>query len=80
MSQACSISTGKIYGLQRVCRVCNYARSTVYGHRQQRRFPRPVRRRGPKGPCCDEELAEHIRGILVESPFMVKVIAKYGQS
>ena len=69
MSQACSISTGKIYGLQRVCRVWNYARSTVYEHRQQRRFPRPVHRRGPKGPCCDEELAEHIRGVLVESPF-----------
>lgn len=69
MSQACSISTGKIYGLQRVCRVWNYARSTVYEHRQQRRLPRPVHRRGPKGPCCDKELAEHIREVLVESPF-----------
>ena len=27
MSQACSISTGKTYGLQRVCRVWNFARS-----------------------------------------------------
>ena len=22
-----------------------------------------------KGPCCDEELAEHIQEVLVESPF-----------
>jgi transposase InsO family protein len=49
--------------------VWNIARSTVYEHRQQRQYPRPVTRRGPKGPCCDEELAEHIRQVLVESPF-----------
>jgi len=69
MSQACSISMGKIYGLQRVCRVWNFARSTVYDHRQRRQFPRPVNRRGPKGFYCDEELVEHIREVLIESPF-----------
>ena len=69
MSQACSISIGKIYGLQRVCRVWNVARSTVYEHRQQKQSPRPVNRRGPQGPCSDETLADHIRNVLVESPF-----------
>jgi transposase InsO family protein len=69
MSQACSISTGKIYGLQRVCRAWNIARSTVYEHRKRRKWPCLFNRRGPKGPCCDAELAENIREVLVESPF-----------
>ena len=69
MSQACSISTGKIYGLQRVCRVWNFARSTVYEQRYRRLFPRLTARRGPQGPCSDEQLADHIRTVLVESPF-----------
>ena len=69
MSQACSISTGKTYGLQRVCRVWDFARSTLYEHRQKRRFPRLANRRGPQGPCSDEQLAQHIRTVLVKSPF-----------
>ena len=69
MSQACSISTGRIYGLQRVCRVWRFARSTVYERRHRVKFAHLAARRGPKGPCSDEELAEHIRDVLVESPF-----------
>ena len=69
MSQACSISTGKTYGLQRVCRIWSFARSTIYEHRQQRRFARPVNRRGPQGPCSDEQLADDVRTVLIESPF-----------
>ena len=69
MSQACSISTGKTYGLQRICRVWGIARSTVYEHRRKRHFPRLAARCGPQGPCSDEELVQYIRTVLVESPF-----------
>ena len=69
MSQAYSISTGRIYGLQRVCRVWSVARSTVYEQRRRARDGHAAARRGPQGPCSDEELVEHIRTVLVESPF-----------
>jgi putative transposase len=48
-------------------------RSTVYFHRHQDSIPieqRPeTKKRGPQGPCSDEELVGHIRRILTESPF-----------
>lgn len=69
MSQACSISSGRIYGLQRVCRVWNVARSTVYDQRRRRTGAHGVARRGPQGPCSDEDLVEHIRTVIRESPF-----------
>ena len=70
MSQACSISAGRLYGLQRVCRVWNVARSMVYDQRQRRRTDGPVvARRGPQGPCSDEQLVEHIRTVILQSPF-----------
>ena len=69
MSQACSTSLGKIYGLQRVCRVWGFPRSTIYEQRRKRTDPRPASRRGPQGPCSDEELVKHIRTVLLESPF-----------
>lgn len=69
MSQACSISTGKFYGLQRVCRVWNCSRSTIYEHRRRKANPRQSSRRGPQGPCSDKDLVEYIRTVLLESPF-----------
>jgi hypothetical protein len=93
MSQACSISTGKTYGLQRVCRVWKLARSTVYQHRQKRRFPMSVHRRGPQGPCSDEQLVDHIKDLaptsswsiiferyLLKAHFMAKDTVKCGQN
>ena len=68
MSQACSISVGRIYGLQRVCRVWQIPRSTVYDHRARARTTRVPARRGPQGPCSDEDLVEHIRRVIQESP------------
>ena len=62
MSQATSPSTGKRYGLARVCRVWGVARSSVYWHRHV-----PTEsgtRRGPVGPCTDDELVDHIRRLL----------------
>jgi putative transposase len=67
MSQATSPSTGKPYGLARVCRVWSIARSTVYWQRQERAPLGP--RRGPLGPCADDQLVEHIRRVLEASPF-----------
>ena len=67
MSQATSPSTGKPYGLARVCRVWGIARATIYWQRHERAMPDA--RRGPLGPCTDDELVDHIRCILEASPF-----------
>jgi putative transposase len=67
MSQATSPSSGKPYGLARVCRVWGIARSTVYWQRHERAIP--AARRGPLGPCADDELVAHIRRLLEASPF-----------
>ena len=67
MSQAASPSTGKPYGLARVCRVWQVARSTVYWHRHAP--AEPGARRGPVGPCPDDELVASIRHLLEASSF-----------
>ena len=69
MSGACSISAQRSYGLQRVCRVWAQPRSTVYARRSASRTSTPPRRRGPRGPCGDAELVDHIRRVLEASPF-----------
>jgi putative transposase len=67
MSQATSPSTGKPYGLARVCRAWGLARSTVYWQRHASWASGA--RRGPVGPCADDELVDHIRRVLAASPF-----------
>jgi putative transposase len=67
MSQAISPSTAQSYGLARVCRVWGIARSTVYWQRHEHTMP--AARRGPLGPCTDDELVDHIRRVLQASPF-----------
>jgi putative transposase len=67
MSQATSPSTGQPYGLARVCRVWGRARSTVYWQRHEP--ARAAVRRGPLGPCPDDELVAHIRRVLETSSF-----------
>jgi putative transposase len=67
MSQATSPSTGKPYGLARVCHVWGLARSTIYWQRHERVLPEA--RCGPRGPCTDDELVDHIRRVLEASPF-----------
>src|ERR671938_141381 len=67
MSQATSPSTAKPYGLARVCRVWGIARSTIYWQRHE--CAKPAARRGPLGPCADDELVDHIRRLLEASPF-----------
>ena len=67
MSQTTSPSTGKSYGLARICRVWRVARSTLYWQRHA--SSTPSARRGPVGPCADDELVDHIRRILEASSF-----------
>jgi putative transposase len=67
MSQAISPSTGKPYGLARLCRVWGMARSTIYWQRHA--SSAPGARRGPVGPYADDALVDHIRRVLEESSF-----------
>ena len=67
MSRSVSASTGKRYGLGRVCLLWRVARSSVY---YQRHAKATVKQRpGPLGPCWDEELAERIQAVLLGSSF-----------
>jgi putative transposase len=68
MSQAYSIATKKHYGLQRVCRVWDLPRSTVYARRDPQKTGQ-VNKPGPMGPCNDATLVKHIGQVLAASPF-----------
>ena len=69
MSGAHSISTRRAYGVQRICRVWEQARSSVYARRHATKS-RPRRcRRGPVGAAPDAVLVGHIRRVLETSPF-----------
>lgn len=71
MSQTCSPSTTQRYGLARVCRMWELARSTVYLHQLRAVTPAsPPRRRGPKPRWSDEALLEKIRAVLTATPFL----------
>ena len=66
MRQAPAPATDQPSGLARVWRVWGIARSTVFW---QRHAPAsPDARRGPQGPCADDELVDHIRRVLAASP------------
>jgi hypothetical protein len=54
MSRAISTGTGKPYGVQRVCRVLGFPRSTIYAGRARESgnvVPLVAQRRGPKLRC-----------------------------
>jgi transposase InsO family protein len=70
MSAQASPTTGKPYGVQRVCQVCEFPRSTLYAQEQRAAAPEPPKaKRGPKPPCSDKELLALIRVDLEQSPF-----------
>ena len=68
MSRTVSPSSGKPYGLARVCRVWRASRATIYRHLSSSR-PKPPRRPGPVGSMPDPALLEAIRAVLGASPF-----------
>ena len=68
MSWTVSPSSGRPYGLARVCRVWRAARATTYRHLAPP-HTQPPRRPGPLGPMPDAALVEAIRAVLAASPF-----------
>lgn len=70
MSRTFSISARRRYGLARLCRYWRVSRATLHRHlRAANRPDAPRRRRGPRGPMPDADLAGRIRGLLADSPF-----------
>ena len=73
MSAETSPATNRLYGLERVCRVLELPRSTIYAKRAAgsakviRLHPA---RRGPKPKLSDAKLLEAIRADLAASPFV----------
>ena len=68
MSQSLSPSGGKAYGVARVVKIWNLARSSFYAARDRERNPRQPRKRGPK-VLSDVELLAAIRQLLDEAVF-----------
>ncbi|MFA5028381.1 MAG: IS3 family transposase, partial [Candidatus Methylomirabilota bacterium] len=70
MSQTISGSTGTPYGIARVCRVWEQARSTFYARQARTAQPTPSpARRGPTPRIPDDALLALIRADLAASPF-----------
>ncbi len=70
MSRAASPFTGRRYGVVRVTREWELARSSFYYRREIAAKPgRVLRRRGPKTAWSDAALLEKIREVLDASPF-----------
>jgi transposase InsO family protein len=70
MSCATSLSAGRVYGVARVAREWELARSSFYHQRRLAgQFFRVLQRRGPKTAWTDAALTEKIREVLAASPF-----------
>jgi putative transposase len=72
MSHAISVSANKPFGLQRVCQVLDFPRSTIYAVRARTAanvVPIIPARRGPKPGMSDADLLTAIRADLAASPF-----------
>jgi putative transposase len=72
MSGETSEGAGKPYGLERVCRVLEFPRSTIYAQQARESakvVPLRPRRRGPKPKVADTGLLVAIRADLEASPF-----------
>ena len=71
MSAAISDATKRPYGIERVCRVWEVPRSTVYSKRARAAAPpKPGKRRGPVPRVSDPELLTLIRADLERSHFV----------
>ena len=72
MSRETSAGVGKPYGLERVCRVLEIPRSTIYAQEKREAtkvIPIHPARRGPKPKVSDADLLIAIRADLAASPF-----------
>ncbi len=72
MSQTTSATTGRRYGLKRVCRAWERSRSAHYARRarmQRAASADSPRRRGPQPALSDAQLVAAIRSDLARSPF-----------
>lgn len=72
MSRETSAGAGKSYGLERVCRVLEFPRSTIYAQEKRQTakvVPLHPARRGPKPKVSDGDLLAAIRADLAASPF-----------
>jgi transposase InsO family protein len=70
MSATISATTGKLYGIQRVCHAWEEARSSFYGRKERLANPTVTRKRGPKTLLSDDELLTLIRTDLATSRFI----------
>lgn len=70
MSTAISTTTGKLYGIQRVCDTWEEPRSSFYGRKERLAKPAVARKRGPKTLLSDDELLTLIRTDLATSRFV----------
>ncbi len=72
MSRVISEGAGQSYGLERVCRVLDFPRSTIYAQQARESAKvvslRPLRR-GPKPKMADADLLAAIHADLDASPF-----------
>ena len=64
-----SPSTGRTYGLQRVCRVWGIARSTIYNTRSRKQAGVVKKKTGPVPKLSDDELLGLIRDVIAKSKF-----------
>lgn len=69
MSAAISTTTGKLYGVERVCNAWEEPRSSYYEQKVQRAKPIANRKRGPKTLITDGELLDLIKTDLATSKF-----------
>ena len=73
MSVSASPSTGKVYGVERVCSAWGVPRSSFYNQHSSKsqagEAKPPKKKRGPKPKISDEELLELIRQDIENSPF-----------
>ena len=72
MSRETSAAAGKPYGLERVCRVLDFPRLTIYAQEKRQAakvVPLHSARRGPKPKVSDADLLVAIRADLAASPF-----------
>lgn len=72
MSREISMGAGKPYGLERVCQVLEFPRSTIYAQQARESakvVPLRPQRRGPRPKLPDADLLSAIRADLTDSPF-----------